>query len=105
VAKTVLDMHYISSALKVYYSDHGHYPLNLEVLDPQYIRSVPNHDQWGMGFWYVTSNSQQSYSLGRGGRDKSTPNWELKPGITKGFDADIIIFNGQWIRFPEKFKE
>lgn len=103
--RTMADMRSIGTALETYQIDYNKYPqtgaANLIVLEPNYMRKVPVLDGWRAAFGYVTSSSQQDYSLGSGGRDGSTPAWTTAAGTTTTFDSDIIFFDGQFTVYPE----
>jgi type II secretory pathway pseudopilin PulG len=101
--RTMADIKSIAAAIEHYKSDYGYYPPNLEVLEPNYIRELPASDGWRNPFCYVTSNSQQDYSIGSGGRDGSSANgsFGLSPTTTRDFDSDIVFFDGQFTIYPE----
>jgi len=75
------------------------------ILQPTYIRSLPENDGWGTVYDFgadqpLGSDSSSVYgvrSSGRGGKVDST----LVPGPTSNFSCDIIYSNGSFVSYPE----
>jgi hypothetical protein len=63
-------------------------------------QKVPTIGGWRNPFYYVTSNSQQHYSIGSAGRDGIGPDWALTPNDDSLINDDIIFFHGQFTCAP-----
>jgi tetratricopeptide (TPR) repeat protein len=101
--KAVDDLTAIGNAIVNYAIDKGKYPTTTEIdalkrlLHPAYIRSMPLVDGWGNA--YTVQSTASSYTLrclGKDGRADSG-----RGGATTGFDADVILTDGQLTQWPE----
>jgi|GEM_PF-2582842 len=62
----------VAGALRQYRIDHGHYPPSLELLVPQYLRTLPR-DGWSHPLfyaqWQALPGADEGYELASGGAD------------------------------------
>ncbi len=105
--KTMAEMATMSTAIGVYYLDHGLYPivpdgvaqdLN-EFLAPHIIKIVPRDDGWGREFRY-SCNTGREYtvvSLGLNGQ----PDTPYIVGPTRRFLDDIVQSGGHFVQWPD----
>jgi len=108
--RSMADMRSIGTALETYQVDFNCYPTGsvvvaASVLEPNYMRTVPELDGWrnALGYGVVGGGTPQDYSLGSGGRDGSsaTGSFGQSPTTTTDFDSDIVFFDGQFTIYPE----
>lgn len=108
--RTMADMRSLGTALETYQVDFNCYPTGSvivanSVLEPNYMRMVPELDGWRNSFAYgvASGGTPQDYSLGSGGRDGSGGSGSFggNVGTTTDFDSDIVFFDGQFTIYPE----
>lgn len=104
---TAADMRTIATAWEARATDFNTYavgppgPVASEdlrrVLEPTYVRQMPQFDGWGRSFVFWTSG--QEYSLRSAGADgKLDPH--AARGATTNFDCDLIYSNGEFVSYP-----
>ena len=113
------DMKSLATAIEGYATDQNSYPaaagfalpsgLSLPTgtlgtvpasLSPTYLRVVPLVDGWNSYFTYGTSPSRSDFALCSAGADgalETSPTW----GVTTNFNADIILFDGTFVQYPD----
>lgn len=114
--RTIADMRRIAAAVEAYATDTQAYPDagTIEelaaLLEPAYIQAMPRTDGWGRALKYESWLEDEAdevptlYALGSAGKDGA---WERRDlvdtpeGTTRGFDADIVLVNGDFVQFPE----
>jgi general secretion pathway protein G len=71
------------------------------VLEPTYIRGLPQFDGWGRPFQFAVDPDPEAriYAIRSAGRDGV---WESEyaPGITEDPDCDIVYANGAFVTYP-----
>jgi len=97
--ETMANMKTIASALGSYMVDCNHYPINLSLLTPKYIKHLPQSDGWGHPWVYDVFGGYSNYSLSSGGRDGG--GHATKTGPTTNFNDSITIVNGIFVAYPE----
>jgi len=100
------DMRTIGFAIEAYEKAHGNLPPLqgrhavgdlTPYLVPSYIRVLPDTDTWNQPFLCrFTGATYEVWSLGSDGRDGSN----TIDGPTEGWEADVLLRNGQFIRYP-----
>ncbi len=101
--RSMADLDSIAAAIEAYSIDHGHYPIVADlaalkaVLEPTYIRVLPELDPWGQRF--QGRSSHEGYFLLSTGKDGIGDGCDGGP--TGRFDADICLSDGQFIQWPE----
>jgi hypothetical protein len=61
---------------------------------------VPLVDGWSSYFTYGTSTARSDFALCSAGADgalETSPAW----GVTTNFNADIILFDGTFVQYPD----
>jgi general secretion pathway protein G len=77
------------------------YPDIRLLLQPTYIRTVPQYDAWGRRFEFAATSEPKEYFIraaGRDGRFDEPPTYTL--GETGDPDCDIVYANGAFVQFP-----
>ena len=72
------------------------------MLQPTYIRQLPQNDGWGNPFDYSAdaATSAQAYQIQSYGRDNTNEGTDAG-GPTTDFDCDIVYENGTFVQYPE----
>jgi len=71
------------------------------LLQPTYLRTVPQYDSWGRRFEFAATSDPREYFIraaGRDGRFDDPPAYT--PGETSDPDCDIVYANGAFVQFP-----
>ena len=107
--RTMADIRSIGTAVESYSIDNNFYPKSISSaadldghLEPVYIKAMPERDGWGANFVVATASDGEDYTVGSGGKDKSTT-LSACTGAPQcqNFDDDIIFVNGQFTQWPE----
>ena len=100
--RTMADIRAIGTAVEAYSVDNTAYPTAASaatmrsVIDPNYIKSMPQSDGWSNPFQVdSTAHVYTIYSHGKDGTGSNCP-----PGSTSDFNEEICFVNGQFQRFP-----
>jgi len=113
--RTMADLRSAMTAVEAYAAREGAYPSSApmddlaKLLEPASIDRLPRTDAWGHPIRYEAwkandaSPGPDSYLLASPGRDGA---WQVDPrtvapGPTRGTKADIVIRDGEFVRFPE----
>jgi type II secretory pathway pseudopilin PulG len=105
--RTMADMRSIMTAAETYKLDTKHYPAQLALLTPTYLRAVPASDGWMQPFEYVCwpEGECASYALLSGGKDRQFEHTEVDEyangGATTNFDRDIVCIDGKFVQYPQ----
>ena|SRR5689334_6660982 len=108
--RTMADMRAIATAWEARATDRNSYlvgrPGNVayadlrRVLEPTYVKRLPQYDGWGRAFVFSTGADGGEYAVRSVGSDgKLDPH--TAPGATTDFDCDIIYSNGTFVSYPE----
>ena len=77
-------------------------PALADLLQPTYIKSMPQNDAWGTQF--SVGADEAAYGIASYGKNKSADeaaSEDVTPGSTQKFDNDIIFSNGSFIVYPD----
>ena len=113
--RTMADLRSAMTAVEAYAAREDAYPSSApmddlaKLLEPALIDRLPRTDAWGHPIRYEAwkandaSPGPDSYLLASPGRDGA---WQVDPrtvapGPTRGTKADIVIRDGEFVRFPE----
>lgn len=103
---TMADMRSIASVLDDYHDRHRAYPQAdslrhlTPILGPQ--TSLPRRDGWGQPYHFESNAAGYTLvSRSRCGRPEVADLSEYQQGETRGPEADIVIVNGRFFRYPE----
>ena len=115
--RTMADLRMISTGLEARATDKNEYPdvqsfSDLKpLLEPEYVKTLPEVDGWGHPFRYACTAHENGhcsgYAIGSGGKDgvfemnDLTQAAQSPPTPTKNFDCDIIYSNGKFVEYPE----
>lgn len=100
--RTMADMRAVATSVEAYAVDHQKYPATQSMarlralVEPTYIRELPQVDGWGNPFEY--SSDGASYLLRSRGSDGA---WSGEVGKTVDFAADVVFENGSYTTWPE----
>jgi type II secretion system protein G len=101
--RTMADLRSIGTAVESYAVDSNLYPVATTanalstVVEPIYIKNMPEEDGWG-GTFQVDS-STTTYTLYSFGKDGSGTT--CTAGVTTTFVDQICFIDGQFVRYPE----
>lgn len=109
--RTIADMRSLAVALEARATDTNEYPESCDMetlrklVEPTYIRRMPERDAWGHNFVYIGSPSRQEYRIVSAGADgtfeaNSRLLLDTPPKQTERFEDDIIYQNGEFIQAP-----
>ena len=104
--RTMVDMRLVAQALSSYAVDYSFAPKfnNVPVedvrpyLEPTYAKKIPPNDGWMHAYFYSAEGFD--YTIRSYGRDGAA-DAAIIEGPTTYFDADIILFNGVFVQWPE----
>ena len=109
--RTMADLRSIATAIEAYAVDNDFYPTALDidelesVLEPVYIRNIPETDGWGNRLIYLPGEPPGSgyriRSFGKDGVAEAVP----RGGPTGDFDCDIVFIDGQFTQWPERTQQ
>lgn len=105
--RTIADLFTLAIASEAYATDANRYPdaHDLEhlraLLQPTYVRNMPDVDGWGNPFVYAVSSNHQEYRFVSGGPDGKIEPGSMKIGNKAGNNDDIIYENGTWVQKPK----
>ncbi len=109
--RTMADIRTIATAVESYEAENGTYPPALDVLEPRFLKDVPEKDGWGHGWDYECfaddSGKCTRYAIRSSAKDGADEIAELaeavaeQRGATTNFDCDIIFSNGSFVEYPE----
>jgi len=127
---TMRDIYSIAVAITDYVTDNGRTPTQdgtydgssafSHAISPFYIKTLPINDKWGTGYrvWCGSAASEYGISDALGddflvasfGRDRSQESFTFdensygaglfQVSSVSDFDKDLIMWNGNWIRYP-----
>jgi type II secretory pathway pseudopilin PulG len=106
--RTVADMQTIGLAIEAYAVDHDHYPMVADlaelkaVLEPRYIKHMPETDSYANRFVYEGQNPRARYVIRSNGRDGVADN-PMDGGPTTDFDCDVVFAEGEFVQWPKGF--
>jgi len=104
--RTVADLQTIGLAIEAYAVDHDHYPTAADlnelrrVLEPRYIRHMPETDAYAYRFVYEGRNPRARYVIRSHGRDGVADD-RMDGGPTTDPDCDVVFAEGRFIQWPE----
>jgi type II secretory pathway pseudopilin PulG len=104
--RTMADIRSITTAAEAYKTDNKHYPAQLALLSPTYLKAVPSADGWAHPFEYVCwpEGECANYALLSGGSDQQFEHSEVDEyangGATTNFDRDIVCIDGKFVQYP-----
>ena len=114
--RTMADLRSAMTAVEAYAAKEGAYPPTssmddlAKLLEPASIERLPRTDAWGHPIRYEAwkandaSAGPDSYVLASPGKDGA---WQVAdprtvaPGPTRGGKADLVIRDGEFVRYPE----
>jgi hypothetical protein len=104
--RTMADMRSVSSLLDNYYDRHQAYPQANSMSQLTSILgteiSLPRRDGWGQPYLFRSNGAGYTLvSRTRCGIQEVTDLSEYEPGVTSGHEADIVVVNGRFFRYPE----
>jgi prepilin-type N-terminal cleavage/methylation domain-containing protein len=71
------------------------------LLQPTYMRTVPQYDSWGRRFEFAATNDPKAYAIRAAGRDGQFDDpATYTPGETSDPDCDIVYANGLFVQYP-----
>jgi type II secretion system protein G len=100
--RTMADLRSIGTAIESYAVDANVYPVAATpaalklVVEPIYIKTMPNADGWANPF--VVDSITTAYTISSNGKDNIATS--CAPGTTSTFIDDICFVNGQFLRYP-----
>jgi hypothetical protein len=110
--RTMRDIRTIATASEAYATDENHYPIatNMselkKVLEPVYVRELPEKDGWGEPYIYTVSADRQRYRIVSKGADRQlefgSDKIEDKPVVRKSqrLEDDLIYQDGSFVQSP-----
>lgn len=104
--RTMADMRSITTAVEAYKTDNKHYPAQLALLSPTYLKTVRSGDAWSHPFKYVCwpEGECANYALLSGGSDRRFEHSEVDEyangGATTNFARDIVCIDGKFVQYP-----
>lgn len=114
--RTMVDIRSIAIACEAYATDHHAYPdvdsvdELVPILEPKYIKKLPQMDAWnGILLYEARNNSGSSdgpdeYFIVSTGKDRLLDQGHLdypEPVSTTSFNNDIVFTNGGFVQYPE----
>jgi hypothetical protein len=112
---TLKDIRTVATALEAYATDEEEYPADSSydslktLLEPTYVKVLPQKDGWGNSFVVVVSSDRQHYRIVSPGAD-GTFEWDSKTirpiapdaseKLTEHLEDDIVYGDGQFIQVP-----
>ena len=94
----------LSNAIEQYSTDHGFYPNAVEVRElvaivgPSEFGEPGLKDGWD--HWLRVSSTASTYEIRSLGSDHERERSDPR-GVASGFDADIVLIDGQFVQWPE----
>jgi general secretion pathway protein G len=104
--RSMSDIRSIGTAIESYAVDTNLYPTSGSIaalatlLQPAYIRNLPQRDGWGNAMVF-TQSSGTGYTVGSGGKDGGSLTVVGTGGATTSFNDAIIFVNGQFAQWPD----
>lgn len=104
--RTMMDLRTIGVAVETYQVDNSHYPVAVDaaalavVLEPDYIKRLPEHDGWGNPF-IVTSTNLSMTVLSKGKDAAGDANCDISGGIIHSVKDAICWVDGRFTQYPE----
>ena len=108
--RTMADLRSIGTAVESYNIDNNFYPTAASVaalagvLEPVYIKNMPEEDGWGNTMVY-TPSSGTGYTVGSGGKNGGALTIVGSGGATQDFDDAIVFIDGQFVQWPEGMQQ
>jgi type II secretory pathway pseudopilin PulG len=103
--RTIADMQSISASIQQYEQQHFRFP---EATDVEGLRSeiaqagLITTDGWASPMRYGTDGTNYwLISAGKDGKFETDDPREYASGSTTAFDADIVLVNGEFVRYPK----
>ena len=112
--RTMADIRSIGTACEEYSIDNNFYPVQTSqaavggggavdsVLEPTYIKVVPDNDGWNRAIMYGSATGGTAYTIRSFGKD-GTKNGTT--GQTNNFACDIIFQDGQFVAWPQGIQQ
>jgi general secretion pathway protein G len=74
-----------------------------KLVQPTYIKLLPLKDGWANYFLYDQANGNQDYAIASYGKNGVTDGdlTSSNSGPTTDFNADIVFYDGQFVKYPE----
>ena len=105
--RTMADMRSIGTACESYAIDVNRYPNGADlatiepVVEPLYIKVLPENDGWQGPMNYTSTNNASGYTVASAGKGGAFDGVVGGGGATGNFSDDIIFINGQFVQWPE----
>ena len=120
--KTMREMRSVGAAVEAYAIDHdeeypaGDYESLKKLLEPEYIKTLPDHDMWDHSYAYVASDDRHHYRIVSAGGDTifewdsrrvpSEKDSKQPPAsiYRERLEDDLIFADGEFIQAPVQSK-
>jgi len=119
--RTMADMRTLATALEARATETNEYPdvADMESLrklvEPTYVRHMPEKDAWGHPFVYVGTPDHQQYRIISAGADGTfeqrampmppSADAKVQVRLTDRYEDDLIFENGQFVQVPRDIVE
>ena len=104
--RTMADIMSLATSVEAYATDHNAYPVTTthealeKLLEPTYIRNLPQKDAWGNPFVYRGSSDKMSYRVVSGGPDGKIDPSSTRFGAPLRKSDDLVYENGTFLQKP-----
>jgi hypothetical protein len=119
--RTMADMRALATAIEARATDTNEYPDTTDMeslrklVEPTYIKHMPEKDAWGHPFVYVGTPDRQQYRIVSAGADGTFEHRaipmpqsavaKVEVRLTDRYEDDIIFENGQFVQVPRDIAE